>query len=303
MKDIRFSDQVAIVTGAGNGLGKAYAMELAWRGAKVVVNDLSVDHTGKSSGEHFADAVVEEIKQAGGIAIADRHSVLEGEAIAKTALDRFGRVDILINNAGILRDRSFGKMTNDEWTSVIDTHLNGTFHVTRAVWPQMRDQHYGRIINTSSGAGIYGNFGQANYSAAKLAIHGFTQALAIEGAAKGITVNTIAPVAATRMFETIASKEMMDSMPPEFVVPLVIRLCAQHNEETGSLFEVGGGWMAKLRWERAVGATFPSDKALSAEAVDKAWDRITDFTDADHPANVVEAGKRIRAHLELASSD
>lgn len=298
--EIRFDDQVAVITGAGNGLGKAYALEFARRGAKVVVNDLGVDHQGGSSGQNFAQKVVAEIERAGGIALADGNSVTEGELIVDNAISRYGRIDILVNNAGILRDRSFGKMTKEEWDRVIAVHLGGAYRVTHAAWQHMCKARFGRIVNTSSGAGIYGNFGQANYSAAKLGLFGFTKTLAVEGASKNITVNAIAPVAATRMLETIASQELLAAMQPELVVPLVTRLCAECNAETGSLFEVGGGWMAKLRWERSAGVAFPSDAMLTAEMVGEAWDRITDFSESDHPANVKEAGARIRAHLGLA---
>lgn len=197
---LRFDDKVVVVTGAGGGIGREYALFFASKGAKVVVNDLGTSHTGVgASSNNSADKVVAEIKAKGGVAVANYDSVEFGDKIIKTALDNFKRIDILINNAGILRDISFQKMKDEDWNLIFKVHVYGAYSCTRAAWNAMREQGYGRIINTSSAAGLFGSFGQVNYSAAKLALHGFTQSLAKEGVKKNILVNTIAPLAATRM--------------------------------------------------------------------------------------------------------
>src|SRR5262249_49064245 len=198
-KELRCDGRVAIVTGAGGGLGRSHALLLASRGARVVVNDLGGSHTGEGKSASAADKVVAEIKAAGGEAIASYDSVEDGDKIVKTAIDAWGRLDILINNAGILRDVSFVKMTPQDWDLVYKVHVAGAFRCTHAAWPHMRDAKYGRVIMTSSAAGIYGNFGQANYAMAKLGTHGLAQTLAIEGKKYNVLVNTIAPIAGSRM--------------------------------------------------------------------------------------------------------
>jgi 3-hydroxyacyl-CoA dehydrogenase/3a,7a,12a-trihydroxy-5b-cholest-24-enoyl-CoA hydratase len=245
---LRFDGKVAIVTGAGAGLGRAYALLLASRGAKVVVNDLGGDVKGTGGNSKAADVVVDEIKKAGGVAVANYDSVEFGEKIVKTATDAFGTVDIVINNAGILRDVSFLKMTDADWDLIMKVHLKGSYSVARAAWNIMREKGFGRIINTGSSSGLYGSFGQVNYSAAKMAMHGFSQSLAKEGEKRNIRVNTICPLAASRMTETVLPKEVLENIKPEYVAPLVAFLCHDSCEETGSLFEVGAGYVAKLRW-------------------------------------------------------
>lgn len=283
---IRFDERVVVVTGAGAGLGRSHALEFARRGAKVVVNDLGGGSHGGGEGTAPADQVVAEIVAAGGEAIANYDSVENGAAIIQSALDNYDRIDILVNNAGILRDSSFVKMSDEDWDMIYRVHALGTFRVTKAAWPVMLEQGYGRIVNTASAAGIYGNFGQANYAFAKRGLIGFTNTLAIEGARKGIKANVIAPVAGSRLTETILPKEVTEALKPEFVTPLVVRLCAEKNEETGSLFEVGAGWVSKLRWERSQGALFDPKAELSAEAIDSAWDQIGDFSNAQHPTTI-----------------
>ena len=285
-KEIRFDDRVVVITGAGAGLGRSHALDFASRGAKVVVNDLGGGGHGEGKSSEAADNVVEEIIQAGGEAVANYDSVEDGTAIIRTALDNFDRVDVLVNNAGILRDASFAKMTDEDWDLIYRVHVLGAYKVTKAAWPIMLEQGYGRIVNTASAAGIYGNFGQANYSFAKRGLIGFTNTLAIEGARKGIKANVIAPVAGSRLTESILPKEVIEALKPEYVTPLVIRLCAQDSEETGQLFEVGAGWISKLRWERSKGVCFPPNEGLSAEQVSAAWDQIGDFTDAEHPKSI-----------------
>ncbi|MBK8219154.1 MAG: SDR family NAD(P)-dependent oxidoreductase [Myxococcales bacterium] len=297
MSDLRFDGRVAIVTGAGNGLGRSHALLLASRGAKVVVNDLGGSHTGGGKSSAAADKVVEEIKAAGGEAVANYDSVEDGDKIVKTALDTFGKVDIVINNAGILRDVSFQKMSQEDWDLIYRVHVLGAYRVTKAAWDVMREQGYGRIIFTASAAGIYGNFGQANYSMAKLGVHGLAQTLALEGKKKNVLVNTIAPIAGSRMTETVLPKDLIDALKPEYVTPLVAYLCHESNEETGGLFEVGGGFMGKLRWERAAGKVFKLGRDITPDQVQKAFSEITSFEKSTHPADVTSSMQPILGNL------
>ncbi|HUS31029.1 MAG TPA: SDR family NAD(P)-dependent oxidoreductase, partial [Kofleriaceae bacterium] len=301
-KDLRFDGKVAIVTGAGGGLGRSHALLLASRGAKVVVNDLGGSFTGDGKSSSAADKVVAEIKEKGGEAVANYDSVTDGDKIVKTAIDTWGRIDILINNAGILRDVSFQKMTQQDWDLVYQVHVLGTMKVTQAAWNLMRDQGYGRIINTSSAAGIYGNFGQANYAMAKLGIHGFTQTLAAEGKKRNIVVNTIAPIAGSRMTETVLPKELLEALKPEYVSALVAKLAHESTEETGGLYEVGGGFYAKLRWERAAGKTFRLGRAITPEDIDASWKAISGFEKTEHPGSVAESMQPIMANVEAGPS-
>ncbi len=301
-KDLRFDGKVAIVTGAGGGLGRSHALLLAARGAQVVVNDLGGSHTGEGKSASAADKVVDEIKAAGGTAVGNHDSVEDGDKIVKTAIDAFGRVDILINNAGILRDVSFPKMSAADWDLIYKVHVLGAYRCTYAAWPHMRDQGYGRIIMTASAAGIYGNFGQANYAMAKLGLVGFANTLAIEGRKRNILVNTIAPLAGSRMTETVLPPNLIEALRPEFVSPLVAKLCHEASEETGGLFEVGGGFMGKLRWERSAGKTFRLGRPITPEGVDAAWQDITGFAKTTHPANVAASMQPIMDNLEQGPS-
>lgn len=227
---IDFSGRVAIVTGAGGGLGRQHALALAARGAKVVVNDLGGARDGSGGSVSAAQAVVDEIKAAGGEAIANGASVTDFEAVqamVKQAVDAWGRVDILVNNAGILRDKSFAKMELDDFKLVVDVHLMGAVNCTKAVWALMNEQKYGRIVMTTSSSGLYGNFGQSNYGAAKLALVGLMQTLSLEGAKNDIRVNCLAPTAATRMTEGLMPQEVLDALKPEAVVPAMLVLAAQ----------------------------------------------------------------------------
>lgn len=289
MSELRFDGRVAIVTGAGGGLGRQHALTLAAYGAKVVVNDLGGSAHGGGQSASAADKVVEEIRALGGEAVANYDSVENGAAIVQTALDAFGTVDIVINNAGILRDVSFQKMTQDDWDLIMRVHLKGSMSVSHAAWPIMRDKGYGRIVMTTSAAGIYGNFGQANYCAAKLGILGLANCLAEEGRSKNILVNTIAPLAASRLTETVMPPDILAKLKPDAVSPLVAWLCHEQCRETKGLFEVGAGYIAKLRWERTLGHTFPVNKAFTVEDVAACWDKITDFEDATHPTTVTES--------------
>jgi 3-hydroxyacyl-CoA dehydrogenase/3a,7a,12a-trihydroxy-5b-cholest-24-enoyl-CoA hydratase len=288
MEDLRFNGKVAIVTGAGGGLGRAHAKLLAARGARVLVNDLGSSPNGAGDSIGPAGAVVAEIQAAGGEAVANTSSVVDGEEIVAHALDAFGSIDILINNAGFLRDVAFHKMTDADWDDLYAVHLRGAFKLVHAAWPHLRQQSFGRIINTSSAAGIYGNFGQVNYSTFKLAVHGFTQALAVEGRAKNIHVNSIAPAADSRLTRTVMTPEQLAPMRAELVSPLVGWLCHENCDETGGLFEVGGGWIGKLRWMRTKGQRIGDGSQFAPEDVRDAWAAITDFRDADAPQSFTE---------------
>ena len=276
MQTMIFEGKVAIVTGAGGGLGRCHALELARRGAQLVVNDVgsAVDGTGRSASA--AQAVVDEITAAGGTAVANSDSVATaegGQAIVATAMDAFGRTDILVNNAGILRDAAFKNMTAEQVDAVLEVHLKGSFNLTRSVWPIMREQNYGRIIQTSSGSGLFGNFGQANYGAAKMGLIGMMNVLAIEGHRNGILINAIAPIARTRMTETIMG-EAAAKLDPELVTPVVIYLAHESCDRTAHIYSVGGGKVSRVFIGVTKGVEEPS---LTAESVAEAIDRIDAF--------------------------
>ena len=247
--EIRFDDRVAVITGAGAGLGRIYALELAKRGAKIVVNDYggAFDGTGKGSSSP-AQMVVDEIKKAGGQAVANYDNVANpegGENIIKTALDAFGTIDILINNAGILRDKSIVKMEPEQWQTVLDVHLSGAYNVSRPAFKIMKEKGYGRIIMTTSAAGLYGNFGQSNYSAAKLALVGFMNTLKLEGQKYNIKINTVAPLAASRLTEGVLPPEIFEKSKPEYVSPMVLYLCSDDCKKTGQIFNAGMGFFSR----------------------------------------------------------
>jgi NAD(P)-dependent dehydrogenase (short-subunit alcohol dehydrogenase family) len=274
---IRFDDRVAIVTGAGGGLGRLYALELAKRGAKVVVNDFGGSVRGENGSSEAANRVANEITAAGGHAQANGASVSDPDGVAQLvdeAMDVFGRVDILINNAGILRDKTFAKMTIDDVRAVLDVHLLGTFLCTKAVWPIMQERGYGRIVMTSSGSGLFGNFGQANYAAAKLGVVGLMNTLELEGAKYDIRVNTIAPAAATRMTEGLMPDEMFAAFDPSYVVPGVVFL-ASENAPTGVVLGAAAGVFATARIAQSAGVALDT-KTLDADAVAANWDKIAD---------------------------
>ncbi len=245
-RTIRFDERVAIVTGAGGGLGRAYALELARRGARVVVNDLGGARDGSGKGAAGpADQVVAEIKAAGGQAVANYDSVATpegGQAIVDCALAHFGRLDILINNAGILRDKSFGNMEPENWRAVLDVHLNGAYHVSRPAFAAMRENKYGRILMTTSAAGLYGNYGQTNYAAAKMGLVGLMNVLKLEGEKYGIKVNTIAPLAASRLTEDILPPDLFAKMKPEYAVPMALFLCSEQCPVSGNVYNAGMGF-------------------------------------------------------------
>ncbi len=295
MADLRFDGRVAVVTGAGQGLGRQHALGLAARGAKVVVNDLggAVDGTGASSGP--AAGVAEEIRKSGGTAVPNSYDVATpggAEAIVAAAISEFGQVDIVINNAGILRDKSFMKMTAGEFDAVLAVHLRGSFLVTHAAWPHLRARAYGRVVMTSSPAGLFGSFGQANYASAKMGLIGLAKTLAVEGAKYGIKVNAIAPVAYTRMTADLFPPELQASLGPEFVTPLVCYLAHEECTSTGQVYSVAGGRVARVFV--AEGPGWVKKGELTPEDVREAWKQIN----AEQPQIVpADAGEQTAALL------
>eukprot|EP01038_Epipyxis_sp_PR26KG_P016514 gene16515-22541_t len=279
MSDIRFDGQVAIVTGAGGGLGKQHALELARRGAKVVVNDLGGAMDGTGGNSAAAEAVVAEIQAFGGEAIANGASVTDDAGVANMVaqvMEKWGRIDILIANAGILRDKSFSKMEMADFDVVMNVHLMGTVKPVKAMWEIMKAQNYGRIVVTTSSSGMYGNFGQTNYGAAKLALYGFMNTLKIEGAKNNIKVNAISPVAATRMTENLMPPQMLDLLKPEYVTPGVMFLVSE-DAPTGTVLSAGAGVFAVAKIYETDGICLKDD-GITAEEVRDNWDKICDPT-------------------------
>ncbi|KAK4689122.1 multifunctional beta-oxidation protein, partial [Tremellales sp. Uapishka_1] len=293
--EITFKDKTVIITGAGAGLGRAYALMFGKLGANVVVNDVS---------KEGAERVVDEVKKVGGKAIAAACSAEDGDAIVKAAVDAFGTVHVLVANAGILRDKSFMGMDEKMWDQVIAVHLRGTFKCAKACWPIFQKQKYGRIITTASPTGIYGQIGQANYGTAKAALIGLARTLAIEGSRSGILVNCIAPRAGTAMTETVWPKEYVEAMKPEFIAPIVGYLCSDACETTGTLYEVFAGWAAQVRWQRTYGVSFPDDRELKPEQIIAKWKEITTFDDrSTNPTSGPEAMEQIMGNFSNVASE
>ena len=288
MADLGYDGKVAVITGAGGGLGRSHALELAKRGALVVVNDLGGSVDGQGGSHTAAQQVVDEITAAGGEAVPNYDSVATaegGKAIIQTALDAFGRIDIVINNAGILRDAAFKNMTPELLEPVIDVHLKGAFYVTQAAWQHMRDQNYGRIVNTSSAAGIFGNFGQTNYGAAKAGLVGFTRVLAVEGAKNNIKANAIAPVAKTRMTEELLGA-MADKLDPAFITPVVAWLAHEDVPVSGEVYSCGGGHVARIF--TAVTPGWTDTESLTVEDIRDHFEEIRNEDGYAVPANLTE---------------
>jgi NAD(P)-dependent dehydrogenase (short-subunit alcohol dehydrogenase family) len=283
MADVSFENRVVIVTGAGNGLGKAYALELGKRGAKVVVNDLGGAVDGSGSGNSPADDVVNEIIENGGEAVANYDSVATkdgGESIVQTAVDSFGTVDAVINNAGILRDKSFANMTEEEFSLIIEVHLKGTYFVTQPAFKIMKENNYGRIVNVASPSGLFGNFGQTNYGAAKMGIVGLTNVLAIEGAKYNIKVNVIAPTAYTRMTEALLPEDVGKLFSAELVTPMVTYLASEACEPTHEIFGVAAGRFARIGIITHEGYV---NTEATAEDIASNIEEIRTITDGSYP--------------------
>ena len=294
MSEIRYDGRVAVITGAGGGLGKTYALELGRRGAKVVVNDLGGAADGTGGGSSMADQTVKEIIEAGGEAVANYDSVSTpegGEGIVQSALDNFGKVDVVINNAGILRDKTFVKLEPEHLEAVIDVHLKGAFFVTQPAFRNMKENGYGRIILTASGAGIFGNFGQTNYGAAKMGLVGLMNVLAVEGAKYNIKCNTIAPIAKTRLTEGLLGP-MAEHLDPNYVTPLVTFLASEQCDLTHEVFDVGGGRYARIFVGLAKGWTAAKDVVPAAEDIQKNLGQIREqegYTVPDSIAGEMQA--------------
>ncbi|MFA5654372.1 MAG: SDR family oxidoreductase [Desulfomonilia bacterium] len=279
MANIDFSGRVAIVTGAGAGLGRSYALELAKRGAKVVINDLGGTRDGAGSSDAAANKVVDEIKALGGQAVPNYDNVATvagGANIVKTAVDAFGKVDILINNAGILRDKSFTKMEEENWDGVMNVHLKGAYCVSRPAFEVMRANNYGRIIMTTSGAGLFGNFGQSNYASAKMGLIGLTNVLKLEGAKYNVKTNVIVPVAASRLTEDVLPPEFFEKMKPDYITPAVLYMCSEECQDSGMIINATLGYYSRTAILTGPGAILSKDgKIPSPEEVRDSWSTIT----------------------------
>lgn len=287
MSKIDFTGRVAIVTGAGAGLGKCYALELAKRGAKVVVNDLGGSRDGVGASDAAASMVVKEIKAAGGEAVPNFDNVATiagGENIVKTALDAYGKVDIVINNAGILRDKTFLKMDEESWDAVMAVHLRGAYCVTRPAFENMRANGYGRIVMTTSGAGLFGNFGQTNYASAKMGLIGLTNVLKLEGAKYNIKVNVLAPVAASRLTEDVLPPDFFEKLKPDFVMPVVLYMCSEQCQDSGMIINAALGYYSRTALVTGPGAVLSDGgkKIPTPEDVMASWDKIISLENAKY---------------------
>lgn len=278
---IRFDDQVAIVTGAGGGIGKQHALELARRGAKVVVNDLGggVDGTGTSDA---SEAVVDQILSEGGEAIANGASVTDLDAIkdmTEQVVSKWGKIDILVNNAGILRDKTFHNVSMDDFNLVMDVHFQGTLNCTHTIYPIMRENGYGRIVFTSSSSGVFGNFGQSNYGAAKMAMVGLMNTLKLEGQKYNVFSNTITPVAYTRMTENLMPEDFGKQFQPEYITPAVLYL-ASDQAPNGAIMAAGAGVFSRILIHETMGISLGTGKDMTPENISASWEKISDMSDA-----------------------
>ncbi len=289
---IRFDNKVVVITGAGHGLGKCYALEFARRGAKVVVNDLGTSLHGDGSSEKSALGVVETIKTLGGDAVADYNNVAvedEAKKIIQTAVDNFGTVDILVNNAGIIRDKSIGNMSAEDFDLVLKVHLYGSYYTTKAAFPIMKAKNNGWIIMTTSVSGLYGSFGQANYGSAKLGIVGLMNALKEEGKKYNININTIAPLAGSRMGEGIFTPDILEKIKPEYIAAAVLFLCSDRCTDSGQIISAGGGYYSRVKIIEGNGYCFGSEQKVTPEMIEDKYNVITDMSDSKNYENAMEA--------------
>ena len=288
MGNVSFENKTVIVTGSGNGLGKAYALEFAARGANVVVNDVGGSVDGSGAANAPADLVVEEIKNAGGNAVANYDSVATqdgGQSIVNTALEAFGDLHAVVNNAGILRDKSFSKMTEEEFSSVLDVHLKGTFYVCQPAFNHMKEKGYGRFVNISSPSGIFGNFGQLNYGAAKMGIVGLTNVMAIEGAKYNIKANALAPNATTRMTEALFGEDFAKMFSVDNVTPLVVYLASEACEVSHEIFTAGAGRFSRIGISTDVGYYNPT---ATADDISENFDKVRDLSNPVYPGSILD---------------
>jgi NAD(P)-dependent dehydrogenase (short-subunit alcohol dehydrogenase family) len=302
MAEVRFDDRVAIVTGAGGGLGRAHALLLASRGAKVVVNDLGGSVDGVGGDETPAQKVVDEIKAAGGEAVPNYNSVSDWESaqkIVQTALDAFGKIDILVNNAGILRDKSMLKMSIEDYELVRSVHLDGTFFCIKAALPHMRESSYGRVISTASGTGVYGNFGQSNYGAAKMGIVGLTNCVKQEGAKYNILANVIVPQAGTRMTATVLPPNIIEKLKPEYVSPIVGWLASEQCDVSGMIFMAGAGYFSRSAIVEGPGVFLDPEGEITIEDVVANLDKIKSLEGGREYGNVTEQTGYVLSNLKL----
>jgi NAD(P)-dependent dehydrogenase (short-subunit alcohol dehydrogenase family) len=302
MAEVRFDDRVAVITGAGGGLGKAYALLLAGRGAKVVVNDLGGSFDGVGADTRAAQMVVDEIKAAGGEATPNYNSVSDWESaqqIIQTAIDAYGKIDILINNAGILRDKSMLKMTMEDYELVRSVHLDGTFFCTKAAMPYMRDATYGRIVSTASGSGVYGNFGQTNYGAAKMGIVGLNNCVKQEGAKYNILANVIVPQAGTRMTATVLPPNIIDKLKPEYVAPIVGWMASEQCDVSGCLFMAGAGYYSRSAIVEGPGVFLNPEGEITIEDVMANLDKIKSLEGGREYGSVMEQTGHVLSNLKL----
>ncbi len=297
---IRFDDQVVIVTGSGHGLGKSHALEFARRGARVVVNDLGGGVDGTGAGSDAAREVVAQIEAEGGEAMANGANVTDYgqvETMVADTVDKWGRVDVLVNNAGILRDKTFGKMDLADFSAVVDVHLNGSVNCTKAVWGRMCEQEYGRIVMTTSSSGIYGNFGQTNYGAAKMGLVGFMNSLWLEGQKYGVKVNALSPIAATRMTENVIPEQILDMLQPEAVTPAVIFL-ASEDAPNRQIIAAGAGVYARVVIQETPGIFLP-EKQRDAEHIAAAWEEIAS---TDGQVELQVGSEQTTKHIGMAAT-
>lgn len=302
MSEIRFDGRVAVITGGAGALGRSHALALARRGCNVVLNDLGGSPSGEGADRSPAEKVADEVRALGVDCVANASDISTadgGRAVIAAALERFGRVDVLINNAGILRDASFLKMSDDDWRKIFAVHVDGAFHVTRAAWPHMREKGYGRVVMTTSGAGLWGNFGQTNYASAKMAQIGMMNTLKLEGAKYGVKVNAIAPVAKSRLTEQVMPPDMLAKLLPDSISQLVVYLASEACAETGAIYECGGGWFTRAWMVQHAGTSLDPEQASAERIRDEVLPRLAVPDDVKALNGSQDAALAMLSHVKL----